>query len=133
MKRLTTILLALLMLFSLASCSGEGSSSPTSGLTGSWEGTLDFSAEEGAEEDSEDSTTLSWFFRFTFAEDGTGSSEVLYSSDGEATPIPFTYTVEGDQLTLFYEGGQPTVYTFSQKGDTLTLEEQVTINLSRIS
>lgn len=58
-----------------------------------------------------------WDNTYTFHEDGTG----LLVSGPE---YPFTYEVDGDQLTLTYDDGEEETFTISAEADLLTLTDQ---------
>ena len=58
-----------------------------------------------------------WDNTYTFNEDGTG----LLVSGPE---YPFTYEIEGDQLTMTYDDGEEETFTISAEADLLTLIDQ---------
>ena len=63
-----------------------------------------------------DTTLEGYEFIYTFKEDGTGEY------DAAGTLMPFTYTINGDQISILYEGDTETLdTTFSIDGDTLNV------------
>ena len=63
-----------------------------------------------------DTTLEGYEFIYTFKEDGTGEY------DAAGTLMPFTYTINGDQISILYEGDTVSFdTTFSVEGDTLNV------------
>ncbi|MBR2784039.1 MAG: hypothetical protein IKD93_07605 [Firmicutes bacterium] len=109
-KSLILVLMLALACLLLAACgAGDGgeadadASAGGDGLTGIWV-SADF---DGA-------------FVYTFNDDGTGNY------DAAGTDMPFTYTVDGSQLSVLYDGDTVSFDTeFVIDGDTLTIKDSL--------
>ena len=104
MKKVTAIVLALLMVLSLAACGSKDA------LAGTW------SADLG------DDGVITW----TFNGKGKCTMENAYMKQNG------TYTIDGDQLTVKLEswGDDASTYTFSVDGSSLTLNENTGYGIS---
>ena len=119
MKRITALLLSVLLLFSFAAC-GEGTGESESG-------NIETDAESAnvtSEESSEASIIGSWECVdykgaiYTFNTDGTGS----YTFEGNV--MNFTYTDNGDSVELKYETATvPSTHNYTVEGDRLLIED----------
>lgn len=95
-KALALVLVLVTVCTLLAACGKKGGS-----LVGDW-----------ASEDFDGK------FIYTFKEDGTGNY------DAYGTDMPFTYTVDGDKLSIQYEDVDfPWDTTFKIEGDILTVKD----------
>ena len=61
-----------------------------------------------------------WGTCFTFNADGTGAR----STTVDGASKPFTYKVEGDRITVVYDGGEEAWYTVEPGAGTLTITDQ---------
>lgn len=93
-KTLCIILAVMLLAVSLCACGGS------SNIVGSWSGTAEGIA-----------------VTMTFEDDGTGVMSVM----GGLASEEFTYTMEGDNVTVTTADGDVETYDYSIDGDTLTL------------
>lgn len=96
MKKFTALLLLTVALLTLAACGSKDE------LAGTWSAEFEYDG------------VITWTF------DGKGNCKMENSfleQDG-------TYTIEGDQLTVLLElWSEPSTYTFSVSGNSLTMEE----------
>ena len=101
MKRITAVLLLVVMLFALCACGEKGGSDKKDAtLVGSW-----------VSEDISDAI-------YTFNEDGSGDYEYF------GTKMKFTYEDDGKAVTLKYENAtEENVFTNPIKGDKLEIED----------
>ena len=113
MKKLIALLIALLMVFTLAACgggSGGGTEPDVHPIVGTWE--------------CHDTTVPhSWMCLLVFDEDGR-----FVDKDGDGG----TYTIDGNTLTLEFDFFYPISITFNIRGDQLTIEgDGIRVTLTR--
>jgi len=116
MKRYLCCILAALILFSLAGCSGSGN------IVGIWEQEMETAIlGEGIEEGA---AAVS-LHRFTFREDGTGLQEHVMLEGGYPDAVrEFTWKLEGDTLIQDYGGGHTEEFAVQLSQTTLKLENR---------
>ena len=130
-KRLIALAAALLLLVGCGAESApqDGLEMEEKGLTGTWEGTTEMSVlGEGVEEP----TTVVGTIRFIFEKEENGVMEMDFGTEIPPISQNFTFTAEGNQLTLEMPD-QTMVYTFTVKGDDLWLDGRADFDLVRVS
>ena len=109
MKKLFAVLLILVMACSVLAACGDSGSSDSADAGGA-----DSIVGQWASQDYDGA------FVFTFNEDGTGNY------DASGTDMPFTYTIDGDQLSILYDGDTISFDTpFTISGTTLTIKDSM--------
>lgn len=122
LRKMTAVLCAVLLLGLLSGCGAKDS------IAGSWSAETKMSL-LGVDQSGDDVDAV---VKFSFRKDGSGSME-LELPEGHPNPDSrsFQYSVEGDKLTVEYDGQQKTEFTFVLKGDTLKLDGRVSLELKR--
>lgn len=122
LRKMTAVLCAVLLLGLLSGCGAKDS------IAGTWRAETKMS-NLGVDQSGDDVDAV---VKFSFRKDGSGSMELDLP---EGLPNPgsrsFRYSVEGDKLTVEYDGQQKTEFTFVLKGDTLKLDGRVSLELKR--
>ena len=134
MKKTILIIMALLSLLVLVGC--EKSSARDGTIYGTWEAETTMSLLGQFTTNNGEPMTADVIYRFTFNEDGTGSCRVIiynkYTGSIPDTTTGFTYTLDGDHLTLTSEDGNCDEFTVSFAGKKLLLDGRAPLELERV-
>ncbi len=112
-KMLVTVLSAAIVIgsvFSLTACGGKETAATETPAAS------DAKQETAIVGEWKNDSLGSYEYIYTFSEDGTGQY------DAAGTIMPFTYEIDGDKISILYEGNtDPFETTFSIDGDTLNV------------
>ncbi len=108
MKKALAILFVFLLVMSFAACKGLSDS-----IVGAWQTPVTVVGDAG------DQLFDTNYIILEFREDNTGALTDM--SVDVVTPIEFTYSIEGNNLTVESESGETDNATFDINGDSLTI------------
>lgn len=130
MKKLTVFVLILMYALAMVGCSQNQVNRDS--VFGSWEAEAEISI-LGVSVDDEETQSVDAIYYFDFFEDGTGESSIIvdgkYAELVPNTNESFTYTLDGDKLTLTYENGNVKKFTVSFWDEKMILDGRARIEL----
>ena len=131
MKKRTLFAFVLICALAMAGC-GKGQAGRHS-ILGSWEAKTEMSILGVSVADEEGPQSAEVLYRFDFFADGTGDSSIVpdgkYADRIPGTNAGFTYTLDGDKLTLTYENGNTEIFTVSFRDGKLILDGRAHLEL----
>ena len=132
MKKTISFLLVIL-LATITGCGQKTADKNT--ILGSWETKIAASILGVSMPDNEEAQSADATYCFDFSEDGSGTSSITldaaYAEQFRNTQENFTYTLDGEQLTLTFENGNTQVFTVSFSDGKLILDGRARLELMR--
>ena len=133
MKKTISFLLVILLLAAITGCGEKTAAQKT--IVGSWETKIAASILGVSVPDNEEAQSTDATYCFNFSEDGSGTSSITldaaYAEQIRNTQENFTYTLDGEQLTLTFENGNTQVFTVSFSDGKLILDGRARLELMR--